>query len=91
MSKWKSYQELKLYIKSTMQVIKGEKVKNGDIILIKNGTLTSKHIDQIAREFGKTGRQKCILVLVESFDPAHILFPDEDMMRQAGWQKAKED
>lgn len=60
-------------------------VADGDMILIKHGTPEAEKrvIDALARKLSASGRQKCIILSVESVE--HIIVLNEEDMNKHGW------
>lgn len=67
------------------------KVDDGDIILLKRGGYlsTERNLNDLAASLGRTGRGRCILILVDGFDDLNIL--SEEEMGRNGWVRRKED
>lgn len=66
-------------------------LKDGQIILIKQGSLLGQHknFNHFMRSIGNTGRQKCIGIIVDSFDDLTIL--DEKSMNEHNWYRHEYD
>ncbi len=65
-------------------------VNDGDIILIKRGgyLATEQNLNDLAASLGRTGRGRCILILVDGFDDLSAL-PEEEMGKY-GWVRREE-
>lgn len=63
------------------------KVDDGDIILVKRGGYLSaeRSLNDLAASLGRTGRGRCILILVDGFDDLSVL--SEEEMGKHGWIK----
>lgn len=61
------------------------KANDGDIILVKRGShLTAeRNLNDLAASLGRTGRGRCILIIVDDFDNLSILTEEE--MGKHGW------
>lgn len=66
------------------------KVDDGDIILLKRGGYlsTERNLNDLAASLGRTGRGRCILILVDGFDDLNIL--SEEEMGRNGWVRREE-
>jgi hypothetical protein len=66
-------------------------IENGDIVLIKHGSKLGERrtFAQFTQILGRTGREKCVAVIVEDFDDLSIL--DKDEMLKYGWKWVGDD
>ena len=60
-------------------------IEDGDVVLVKHGTPLSQkdNFHSFARTLGRTGRERCIVVVVDEFDDLTVLDPVG--MLQHGW------
>lgn len=61
------------------------RVNDGDIILVKRDShlIAERNLNDLATSLGRTGRGRCILIVVDDFDDLSILTEEE--MRKHGW------
>lgn len=65
-------------------------VNDGNIILVKRGGYlsTERSLNDLAASLGRTGRGRCILILVDEFDDLSVL--SEEEMGKHGWVRREE-
>ncbi len=66
------------------------KANDGDIILVKRGShlIAGRNLNDLAASLGRTGRGRCILIVVDSFDDLNVLTEEE--MGKHGWVRKEE-
>lgn len=69
----------------TRAAIRKLDIANGDVMLVKRGSLSDAAFDYLAKHLGRTGRGQCVLIRVDNFDDVKTL--NEDSMKQMGWER----
>lgn len=77
--------------KTVREAIRKLDIENGDVVLVKRSTIPGgsthagirAYIDSFSTVLGNTGREKCIIVVVDELDDLQILNNHE--MAKAGW------
>lgn len=76
--------------KDVREAIRRLEIEDGDVVLVKRDAIPGKgstaeraYLNSFATVLGNTGREKCIVVIVNSFDDIATLKP-HDMMEH-GW------
>ena len=64
-------------------------VKNGDVLLVKKDTRAHSIINELAHALGSSGRQDCIIVVVDEFTDLRRVTAEN--MEKYGWVRKQDD
>lgn len=83
---------MKARIRSVVRdAVRKLEINDGDVVLIRFDTILGQkdNFHAFTQILGRTGREKCIVAVVESFDDLTAL--SEDEMRELGWVRLEEE
>lgn len=66
-------------------------LKDGDVLVFDKSKAPLRYadIEAISKHLGMTGRERCLVVIVQDMDGVHLL--DEEQMRERGWVRLEEE